>query len=264
MKKKILLLMLFIPILCVASVCANEDIKVFNNNEYVEFLTPPVFVDGTIMAPAQDLINARIDWKATYYPDEHSVIGYFKLGSSLRFVEGDKTFCYTDITGKENYYEFSVVPQQINNRLYIPVRGFYENVYNYNVEWRAEEKEVYTYLYNIPSFSVASNDDSYDYTMYGFDVTYAEETIIPGELEVCYRYYGIRNKGRNGGMYIHFYDREGKYLKSQRLAMRSSDEHDEFLYANYFYIPKEAHNIYFSIDKVTPTKDPFVYWRNIW
>lgn len=263
MKNKILLLLLFILTFCTIAVYANDDIKVFNNGAYVAFSNPPVFVNDVVMAPAEDLINARDGWATTYYPESKILCGYFKRGSSVVFTAGQNTCYYKDAFGNYTYYEFSEAPREINGVLYIPVRGYYENIYNYIVEWKESEKEVFTYLYKGTPAHITSDDGIYDFTIENFETTYVEEGVFPGEFEVHYVYSGVRTKGRVGKMYAHLYDENNNYLKSLCLAMRTSDKHDEFKYANNFHIPKEAKNIYFSFDKVTPTGDPVVFWKNM-
>lgn len=132
-----------ILVICsLSSVCYADfdDIKVYVDNQLVEYDTQPVTVNDRLLVPMRATFNAlgaEVEWidaAQTVVATKDSKIIALKIGSPILIVE--------DVDcGECNTVTLDTVPVIANNRTLVPLRAISETL-GYAVEWDSETQSV--------------------------------------------------------------------------------------------------------------------------
>ena len=260
--KKALCIVLFAVIAgsFVCTAAANE-IKISNNGGYVELSRPAVWADDHVMASAADLLEAR-GWWTRYDAESETVRAYDRWGACVTVTANNPNVFRRTMYGEEETFEFTPAPLAFDGAVYVPVRSFYEQLYGYKVIWDEEEQAVKTSMYKIDlPVNVSSEDGTQEITMESFELLHVEDCVYKDSYEIRFRFGGKHVLGFPAGIYAHLYDSDGVYLKTMYLSLKDHMMRTDFLYYSYFYVPKSADAIVFTLDRVTPEGERAIYWN---
>ena len=262
MKKIFVAIPVFMLMLYVLPVFAADEISLYNNGGYVTLSSPVIMENDTAFAPAADLIDARDDWKTAYSEEEKVLRAYSRLGAVLRFCDGMADVYRKNIFGEEENVSFSHPVFVRDGVLYVGIRDFYEKLYGYCAEWNDEKQEIFTSMYKneMPEY-IQSDDETVKLTIDDLDIIYVEECLYRDKWEVRAWYSGTLMQSAPGGCCMHFYDRDGKYLQTCYLPMKDHLLGNKFIYYHFFYVPKAAVSVKFSVGMTPPTGEIPVYWQ---
>lgn len=261
MKKALCIVLFTVIATSFACAAAADEIKIYNNGGCLELSRSAVWADDRIMAPVADLFEAR-GWRTSYDADSETVRAYDRWGACVTVTANNPKVSRRTMYGEDEVFEFDPAPSVIDGSVYMSVRSFYEQLYGYRVEWDEEEQTVKTSMYNIDlPVTISSEDETCEMTIDSFELLRVEDSVYKDSYEIRFRFGGKRVRGLPGGVYAHLYDRDGVYLKTMYLSLKDHTTRTDFMYYSYFYVPKSADTIVFTLDRVTPEGERAIYWN---
>lgn len=136
-------------------VLADAPISVVINGQKIEFDQQPVIVDDRVMVPLRSIfegMNYKVDW----IQDSQTAVAN-RIHDKLTVQQDNNSISY-EINGRAGTYLCDVPPQNISNRILVPVRAIAESS-AYDVDWNGDTRTVYISNYKNGDYDLSFRSD---------------------------------------------------------------------------------------------------------
>lgn len=135
-------------VLCVH---ADETVSVFINGNKIQFDQQPVIIDDRVMVPIRSIFE-NMDYNLDWTQSTQTAVAV-RMNDEIVIQQDNNIISYR-INGESGTYVCDVPPQNISERILVPVRAIAESS-AYDVEWDGSTKTVYISNYKNGTYDIS-------------------------------------------------------------------------------------------------------------